>query len=86
MRSCSIGVRQIVNESCVKFNFSPLPVLCDYRALSLFTLCNHVRVSKDGPESTFHQLMIKTNTNAQGMKHVKHDEELSDSEVLVQIN
>ena len=52
----------------------------------LFSLCNYAYASKDGPESTFHQLVIKMNTNLQGIKLIKHDDELADSQVLVQVN
>ena len=61
-------------------------MLCNSRALLLFSLCNYDYASEDGPESTFHQLMIKMNTNPQGIKLIKYDEELADSEVLVLVN
>ena len=74
-------VRQIINESYAKFNFSPLPVLHDSGALLIFSLCNCAYASKDVPESTFNQLMIKMNTNHQGIKHINHEDDFADSEV-----
>ena len=60
-------------------------MLCNSRALLLFSSHNHAHASKDGPEATFRQLMIKMNTNTQGTKHVKCGTDSADSEILVQV-
>ena len=86
MFSTDPRVRKIISESCAMFNFNPLPVLHNSIALLLFSLFNYACASKEGQELTFRQLMNKMNENPQGIKHVKHDNELAESEALVQVN
>ena len=79
-------VRKLVSDSHVTFNFNHLPILCNSRALVLFSLCNYAHASKECQELTFRILLSKMNEESQGIMHVKHNDELAGPEVLVQVN
>ena len=79
-------VRKLVSDSHVTFNFNPLPILCNSRALLLFSLRNYACASKEGQELTFRKLMSKMNEESQEITHVTCDHELADPEALVQVN